>query len=230
MNSTVPQAPAALLEYGVLLRRRWRWVVWGILATLAATTVFLLVRPPVYRTQATVFIRTPGDVSRVIDGGDSYAKARGRTYSALASSPDLAAVVVGDLSLATDPVRFAQRISASSRSGTVLIDVAVTGPTADETSRTAKVFLTDYAALVRTLETVPGSQVPRAELVVVNEPSHPEREVAWGAPIYAVVAAAALVGAMLGAGAAVARRLLEPDTESEAGTASEPATEDEANR
>ncbi|MFE3189509.1 YveK family protein [Nocardia sp. NPDC059240] len=224
MNSTVPQEPAALPQYWSLLRRRWRWVVWGILAALAATTVFLLVRPPVYRSQATVFIRTPGDVSRVIDGGDSYAKARGRTYAALATSPDLAAVVVGDLAVTADPVRFAERISASSRTGTVLIDIAVTGPTSDETTRTAKVFLTDYAALVRTLESVPGSQVPRAELVVVNQPSRPEREVAWGIPIYAIVAAAALIGAVLGAGAAVARRLLEPESEPE------PAIEAEANR
>lgn len=224
MNSPVPQEPAVLPQYWSLLRRRWRWVVWGILAALAATTVLLLVRPPVYRSQATVFIRTPGDVSRVIDGGDSYAKARGRTYAALATSPDLAAVVVGDLAVTADPVRFAERISASSRSGTVLIDIAVTGPTAEETTRTAKVFLTDYAALVRTLESVPGSQAPRAELVVVNQPSRPEREVAWGAPIYAVVAAAALIGAVLGAGAAVARRLLEPETEPQ------PAIEHEANR
>ncbi|BAW04940.1 cell shape-determining protein [Nocardia seriolae] len=188
-----------------------------MLAALATTTVFLLVRPPVYRSEATVFIRTPGDVSRVIDGGDSYAKARGRTYAALAESPDLAAVVLGDLTLAEDPARFAHRISASNRTGTVLIDLGITGPTAAETARTAEVFLTDYAALVRTLETVPGSPVPRAELVVVTGPSRPEREFAWGAPISAVLAGAALVGCVLGAGAAVARRLFEPDTEPEAG-------------
>ncbi|MEV6768611.1 cell shape-determining protein [Nocardia sp. NPDC051030] len=205
-----------LSQYGAVLRRRWRWIVWGVLGTLAATTVFLLVWPPVYRSDATVFIRTPGDVSRVIDGGDSYAKARGRTYAALATSPDLAAVVVGDLALAADPDRFADRISASSRTGTVLIDVSITGPTAEETTRTAETFLKDYAALVRTLETIPGSPVPRAELVVVTGPGRPEREVAWGAPIYAVLTGAVLTGFLFGAGAAVARRLFEPDTENEA--------------
>ncbi|MVU77315.1 cell shape-determining protein [Nocardia sp. ET3-3] len=223
MNSTVSHdavgaaySDTAVLAYLRLLRRRWRWIVWGVLATLAATTVFLLVRPPVYRSEATVFIRTPGDVSRVVDGGDSYAKARGRTYAALATSPDLAAVVIGDLKVKADPVRFADRISASNRTGTVLIDIAVTGPTAAETTRTAQVFLTDYAALVHTLETVPGSAVPRAELVVVTGPGRPEREVAWGAPLYVVIAGAVLTGFVLGAGAAVARRLFEPDTEHEA--------------
>ena len=160
----------ALLEYGRALRRRWRWIVWGLLLTLGATALFLLVEPPLYRSEATVFVRTPGDVSRVLDGGDSYAQGRARTYSALARSTDLAARVVENAGLDVTPEVLSERIDASPRQGTALIDVSVDAASAAESRRTATVFLAEYAATVRTLESVPGSLVPRAELVVVDRP------------------------------------------------------------
>jgi capsular polysaccharide biosynthesis protein len=199
----------ALLEYGRALHRRWRWIVWGLLLTLGATALFLLVEPPRYRSEATVLVRTPGDVSRVLDGGDSYAQGRARTYSALARSTDLAARVVADAGLDVTPEVLSERIDSSPRKGTVLIDVSVDAASADESRRTATVFLAEYAATVRTLESVPGSLVPRAELVVVDRPGPPKRVVAHGVPVSLVLLGATLVGLLLGATAAVVRSIFD---------------------
>jgi capsular polysaccharide biosynthesis protein len=193
----------ALLEYGRALRRRWRWIVWGLLLTLGATALCLLVEPPRYRSEATVFVRTPGDVSLVLDGGDSYAQGRARTYSALARSTDLAGRVVENAGLDVTPEALAERIAASPRQGTALIDVSVDAASAAESRRTATVFFAEYAATVRTLESVPGSLVPRAELIVVDPPRPPKRVVAWGAPVSLVLLGATLAGLLLGATAAV---------------------------
>lgn len=200
---------SALLEYGGALRRRWRWIVWGLLLTLGVTALFLLVEPPLYRSEATVFVRTPGDVSRVLDGGDSYAQGRARTYSALARSTDLAARVVENAGLNVTPEVLSERIDASPRQGTALIDVTVDTPSAAESRRTATVFLTEYAATVRTLESVPGSLVPRAELVVVDGPGPPKRVVAHGVPVSLVLLGATLVGLLLGATATVVRSIFD---------------------
>lgn len=200
---------AALLEYARALQQRWRWVVWGLLLTLGATAVFLLVEPPRYRSEATVFVRTPGDVSRVLDGGDSYAQGRARTYSALAGSTDLAARGVANAGLDVTPEVLSERIHASPRQGTALIDVSVDAASADEARRIATVFLAEYAETVRTLEAVPGSLVPRAELVVVDRPSAPKRVVASGAPISLVLLGTTLVGLFLGAMAAVVRSIFD---------------------
>ena len=62
---------------------------------------------------------------------------------------------------------------------------------------------------MRTLESVPGSLVPRAELVVVDPPGRPVRVVAWGASIPIVLLCAALIGLVLGATAAVLRSIFE---------------------
>jgi capsular polysaccharide biosynthesis protein len=199
----------ALLEYGRALRQRWRWLVWGLLLALGATALFLLFEPPLYRSEAAVFVRTPGDVSRVVDGGDSYAQGRARTYSALARSTDLAARVVENAGLGVTPEVLSERINASPRQGTALIDVSVDAPSAADSRRTATVFLAEYAATVRTLESVPGSLVPRAELVVVDQPGPPKRIVAWGAPVWLVLLGATLVGLSLGATAAVVRSILD---------------------
>jgi capsular polysaccharide biosynthesis protein len=194
-----------LVSYSRILRDRWRWMLWGVLLALAATTVMLIVQPPLYRSQATVFVRTPGDVSHVVDGGDSYAQTHARTYASLVGSPSIATRVIADLGLDLDPATLSGRIEGANRPGTALIDIAVRAPAADEARQTATVLLTEYTATVRALETVPGSLVPRAELVVVDPPSAPVRVVAWGAPVLPVLGAAALIGLVLGALGAVLR-------------------------
>jgi capsular polysaccharide biosynthesis protein len=197
------------VEYARVLRARWRWIMWGVVLALAATTLFLFVRPPMYRSEATVFVRTPGDVSRVLDGGDSYAQGRARTYAALASSTSVAARVIADLGLDLQPEVLSERIQATNPRGTALIDIAVSAPSAAEAQRTATVLLSEYATTVRTLESVPGSLVPRAELVVVDPPGRPVRAAAWGASIPVVLLCAALIGLVLGSLGAVIRSIFE---------------------
>ena len=55
----------AITEYAGILRMRWRWMVWGVLLAVGVTTLFLILQPPMYRSEQTVFVRTPGDVSQV---------------------------------------------------------------------------------------------------------------------------------------------------------------------
>src|SRR5262245_27250108 len=153
---------SAIVNYGRVLRTRWRWIVWGVLLALVATTVFLILWPPLYRSDATVFVRTPGDVSRVRDGGDSYAQARTRTYAVLAGSRSMSERIIADMGLDMKPETLAGRIEARNRGGTALMDIAVSAPAPGEAQHTATVLLSEFAQTVRSLESVPGSLVPRA--------------------------------------------------------------------
>ncbi len=192
-----------LVDYGRILRARWRWLMWGVLLALTATTAFLIVSPPLYRSEATVFVRTPGDVSQVQDGGDSYAQGRAQTYAALANSTAVAARVIADLGLDLKPEVLSERISATHPTGTAVIRVALSAPSAEEAQRTLGVLLSEYAANVRSLESVPGSLVPRAELVVVDPPGPPTRLLAWGVPVPIVLLMVMLLGLAVGSFAAV---------------------------
>lgn len=205
----------SIAAYGRVLRARWRWLVWGVLLAVGATTLFLIVQPPLYRSEATIFVRTPGDVSRVVDGGDAYAQARARTYAALANSTSVSSRVIADLGLDLRPQNLSDRIKAANPSGTALIRIAVSAPTAAEAQQTATVLLSEYAATVRALESVPGSLVPRAELVVVDPPGPGGRVIAWGAPIPMVLFGAALLGFLLGAIAAVTGSVFGSSTDAQ---------------
>lgn len=166
-----------LAAYTRLLLKHWRWLVLGVLVALAATTVFLTLQPPLYRTHATVFVRTPGDVSRVQDGGDSYAQGRAGTYAALVRSTSLSSRVIADLGLDLKPETLSKRIRGSHRPGTALIDITLSAPSAADAQRQAAVLLSEFAATVRSMESVPGSVVPRAEIVVVDPQDH--RSASW---------------------------------------------------
>lgn len=194
-------------EYAKLLVERWRWVAWGILLAMLMTTVVLLVAPPKYRTQATVFVRTPGDISRVQDGGDMYARARVETYAALANSMSVSSRVIADLGLSLAPEVLSDRIAATPREGTALLDLSVSAPSAAEAQRIATVLLSELESTVHDFESVPGSLVPRAELVVVDPPLESVRVTAFGLPIAVLLSGAGLLGVMLGAAAAVIRSM-----------------------
>ncbi|BBZ34870.1 YveK family protein [Mycolicibacterium confluentis] len=199
---------SSLATYLGIVRARWRWLMWGVLLALAATTVALLAEPPQYRTTASVFVRTPGDVTTVLDGGDSYAQGRARTYAALVDNTSLSATVIADLGLDLEPEDLARRIHGTSRPGTVVIDITVSAPDPQQAQQVATVLLAEYAATVRDLESVPASLVPRAELVVIDPPGKPVRVMAWGAPVGAVLAGAVLAGLVLGVLGAVLRSVL----------------------
>lgn len=195
--------------YVRVLRTRWRWMVWGVLLATGAATALLILQPPMYQAHATVFVRTPGDVSRVVDGGDAYAQRRAKTYAAVANSPSVTARVVDDLDLDLAPEVLSQRIKATNRSGTTLIDITVSAPSAMEAQQTATVLLSEFTATVHMLESVPGSLVPRADLIAVDPPGLPTRLIAWGLPIPVVLSAAVLIGLVVGATGAVVRSMSE---------------------
>ncbi len=217
MNTETPNQalPPTLSIYGRILRARWRWVAWGVALAAAALVAVLIVWPPSYRTQSTVFVRTPGDVSQNLDGGNTYAQVRASTYAALARSTGVSSRVIADLGLRISPEKLSSRIQAQHIGGTALFEIAVNAPTAEESRRTAEVLVAELSTQVDVLESVPGSLIPRAQLVVVDTPSDPRRVVVWGAPLYLVVISALLAGAALGAGGAVLREILLNDGDPE---------------
>lgn len=216
---------AALRSYVRVLRSRWRWLLWGTLISLAATTIALALAPCPYVSHATVFVRTPGDVSRVVDGGDSYARARATSYAALASSPSVSNGVIADLGLDEPADALADRIKADNPPGTALINISVDAPSAGEVQQIATAFLYEYGAKVRQLESVPGSLVPRAELVVVDPPGQGHREVAGGLPVPFILLGMTMIGLVLGATAAVLRFRLQTRDPTPLSDDSDPASE-----
>ena len=188
-----------LKHYGLIVRARWRWVAWGMISAVAATAAVLLLWPPLYRSEAVVFVRTPGRCQPVRGRRGHVRPDRAETYSALAKSAAISARVIADTGLDQSPQTFAGRVTARHLGGTALLQIAVGAASPDEARRAAQALLTELNAEVRTLEAVPGSLIPRAELIVVDPPSRPSRVIAGGAPLYPFVIGPVFIGAFLGA-------------------------------
>lgn len=210
----------ALVQYGRILRARWRWIVWGILVALAAVTIAMIISPPQYRSDSLVFIRTPGDTSRVADGGALYASVRADTYAAMATRGDISRRVIADMGLDMTPGELSGRIHAKTHPGTALISLGVDGPSPAQAQRIATVVLTEWQASVLAVEAVPGGVVPRAELVVVDPPDRAMRLMAWGAPLGRALLAVTVLGAVLGALGAVLREIFGTSSAEIFGTSS----------
>lgn len=197
----------SLAQYGRLMRANWRWVVWGVLIALLLATTVLVIRPPLYRSEAVVFIRTPGDTSRVSDGGAVYGLIRADTFATIATRTELSRRVIADLGLAMTPNELSSRIHAKPRSGTSLIYLTVDGSSPVDAQRIATVVLTEWQSAVAELESVPGILVPRAELSVVDPPDRSVRIVVWGVPLTRALLGVVLFGAAFGALGAVLRTM-----------------------
>lgn len=194
-------------KYGQLLRAQWRWVVWGVLIALLLATTVLVIRPPLYRSEAVVFIRTPGDTSRVSDGGAVYGVLRADTFATIATRTELSRRVISDLGLDMTPDELSSRIHAKPRGGTSLIYLTVDGSSPVDAQRIATVVLTEWQSAVTELESVPGILVPRAELSVVDPPDRSVRIVVWGVPLTRALLGVVLFGAAFGALGAVLRTM-----------------------
>ncbi len=193
----------AIVHYGRILRAKWRWLVWGVLVALLTATAVLIIQPPLYRSEALVFVRTPGDTSRVSDGGALYASLRSETFAIMAMRPDLSQRVISDLGLDLTPKQLASRIHARTRGGTSLIFLTVDASSPADAQRIAMVVISEWQSAVRDLESVPGISVPRAELAVVDPPDRAVRTVVWGMPIARALVGVILFGAAFGALGAV---------------------------
>ena len=82
---------------------RWRWVAWGIIAALGVTAAVPDRVAALYRTQATVFVRTPVTSASPWTVAICTRNREPKTYATLARSRGVAARVVADLGLDTSP-------------------------------------------------------------------------------------------------------------------------------
>lgn len=119
-------------EYFVLLQRRWRVWLTGLLLGLVAAGVVSAIAPTRYTATSLSFVT----VAETIDGagqgeifqGSQFAVQRVKSYAPLVKSPDVLQPVINRMHLDITVHDLGRRVSVSSAPETVLLDVAVTDP------------------------------------------------------------------------------------------------------
>jgi receptor protein-tyrosine kinase len=156
-------------------------------------------------TQLFVSTRDTGSTSDVFQGGQ-FSQQRVTSYAELLTGDELATRVVDRLDLDMTPRELASKITATAVADTVLINVEVTDPSAEQAQRTAEAVGREFITFVGELETPEDGPSP-VRLRVTDPPEVPESP--SSPQILRNVVLGSLAGLLVGAGLAILRARLD---------------------
>jgi Mrp family chromosome partitioning ATPase/capsular polysaccharide biosynthesis protein len=198
---------SALSDYAVVLRRWWRIVAALSLGFLTMAAVYLIAVPTPYRSVAVLFISTPRDDAQTVYLGDTYARDRMTSYSALGKSTEIAQRVINDLGLDIDPQTLANETKLAPVFGATLLRLTTTGDTPQKAQAIGNAYVEELHRSLGVLEFVSGALTPRADLIPVQPPTFGQRGRQF--PSWMILGAAGWSGLLIGAFAAVVVSLLD---------------------
>lgn len=197
-----------LRGYLKVLQRRWISILVITLATLAVTASITFLLTPRYTASTRLFFGVQGAQSGSdLAQGSTFAENQLTSYAQVATSPLVLQPVIDQLGLQTTPTDLATQVSAFAPSGTVIIQVSVTDPNAEQSARIANAVGTRLSAVASDLSPrrQDGSQSVKATVLapaqVPAQPSSPN--------ILRNLAAGLVLGLLLGVAIAILRRLLD---------------------
>lgn len=201
-------------DYARILRERWVLIVAAALVGLLAGGLAWTLRPVEYTARLTLYVSAQAaDTTTSAYQGSLLSQQRVVSYVTLVGSTRVSREVVRRLGLAESPEAVAGRVSASSATDSVLIDVAVVGAAPAEASAVANAVGAVFVDLVAELEepSTPGGVAP----VVVRVVQRATAPAAPSSPDLPVpLALGLLAGLALGAGLALVRNALDTSIKS----------------
>jgi succinoglycan biosynthesis transport protein ExoP len=143
-------------EYFVVLQRRWRVWVAGLILGLLCGVGATLTAQTLYTATATSFVTVTEESDSV--GGENFqnsqfAVQRVKSYVPLATSPEVLGPVIDELDLDVTERALAARVTVTSAPETVLLDVSVADPEPEVAARTADAISLQLGEVVEALET-----------------------------------------------------------------------------
>lgn len=143
-------------EYFVVMQRRWRVWVAGLLLGLLGGFAASATAQTLYTATATSFVTvaesgSPDQVERFQDS--QFAVQRVKSYIPLATSPNVLEPVIEDLRLDLTRRELARRLTVTSAPETVLLDASVADPDPTQAALIANAVSRQLGSVIETLET-----------------------------------------------------------------------------
>jgi capsular exopolysaccharide synthesis family protein len=196
-----------LRDYLRAVRKRWWLVAGSIVVALGAAMLVTTLTPPKYAASVTFFVGTQTKGVSDAYQGSLFSQQRIKSYADLLTSDRLAQAIVDNDPMGRTADQVQESITANAIPDTVLLEATVTDGDRARALRLTQGLAKQFVALVQTLETPPGSDVPTVWVEVIAGPALAARPVS---PTPVRNAGLALVlGLVLGVGAAVLRETLD---------------------
>jgi len=201
-----------LRDYLRAVRKRWWLVAGSIVVALGAAMLVTTLTPPKYSASVTFFVGTQTKGVSDAYQGSLFSQQRIKSYADLLTSDRLAQAIVDNDPMGRTADQVQESITANAIPDTVLLEATVTDGDRARALRLSQGLAKQFVALVQTLETPPGSDVPTVWVEVIAGPTLAAKPVS---PTPVRNAGLALVlGLVLGVGAAVLRETLDTSVKS----------------
>jgi tyrosine-protein kinase len=196
-----------LKQYLALLRRRWLYVLAGVLVGTAAAAAFAWSQAPTYTASTVLFVSTPSDQvdpAQAYQGG-LFSQQRVQSYAAIVASPIVLSPVQKQLGLKESMQTLQRNVTASAPLNTVLVDISVNDHDAQRARDIANAITRRLVQVVNILEKPrahQGSAIDPVKVTVVQpaplplSPSSPNKKLDLGIGILLGLVAG-IVGAQL---------------------------------
>jgi capsular polysaccharide biosynthesis protein len=193
-----------------VLRERWRLILGVVIAALLGASLVTALIPPTYTSTITMYVSA---TSSGEDAAEAYqasllAQERTRQYDQLVTSTRVSQRVVQQLGLTTTADELASRISASSALESVMMDVSVTAPSAQEATAVADAIGRLFPGLVADIERRPAGAPSPVSIGVIDGAATPSTRTVN--LLLFNLALGALGGFVLGVGGAFVVNALRP--------------------
>jgi tyrosine-protein kinase len=199
-----------LMRYARVLRAHWVLIVVAMVLCILAADVIAMRRQPTYAAHSQLFVSVASTSAELTPSetyqGGLFSQQRVESYANLVSSPRVAQSVISRLGLSRSVPELQSQIHASVVPGTVLINVTVKDRTPALAEAIADAVAQRFPSLVNELE----SSNPRRSPVKVSITSParlPTTPTSSSTAAYLILGA--LLGAILGVGAAVLREIFD---------------------
>lgn len=197
-----------LQDFLGVLRARWLTVCVTTIAAALLAVVLTLLTTPLYKASTRLFVSTsPGDSLSDVYQGTLFSQKRVLSYRDLIMGETLAQRTVDKLDLPMTAVELSDKIKASTKPDTVLIDVEVLDESPVRARDIANTLSDEFVGMVQELEAPGDGSRPNARVIVEQRASIPDSPVVPNAKRN--ISLGLLVGLLLGVGLALLRDRLD---------------------
>jgi capsular exopolysaccharide synthesis family protein len=190
-----------------VLRRRWITIVALVAIALGVAALVNWQTTPQYESKSRIFISVDLETSADAQGAAFFTVARVQSYADLADSSDLMNQVIGELGLPMTPSELANNIQAEVVQDTTIIDLTVHDEDPTQAQAIARIHSQRLTEFLSDLESPKDSSQSGIVARITDSASFN------GSPVsprtWLNFAIAAMIGLLLGIGAATARHILD---------------------
>lgn len=195
-------------DFVKLLRNRWVVICATIAVALLGAVAVNLLTTPMYEASTRLFVSTTSGASASeIYQGNRFSQERVVSYTEILMGETLAQRTIDKLGLDMSADELRAHVTASSKTDTVLIEVAVLDESPVRARDIADALSDEFVVMIRELETPPDGTKPDARVVVEQRASIPQSPII--PKTTRIIAIGLGLGILLGIALAVLRDMLD---------------------